>query len=68
MAKRTKQEHQFPMYPHVRQAYSKDISGQEFSHLTGLSDFEKPAVLSEIMTGEWSNNWVPQDDHEEKRN
>jgi hypothetical protein len=66
MKKNKKEEHQFPRYPLVRQAYSKDISDQEFSHLTGLSDFEEPEVFSEIITGEWSNNWVPLDDHQEK--
>lgn len=55
----TDKKRQFPLYPHVRNAYGMDINRQEFFQVTGLSDMERVTHIPGIVQGEWSNNWVP---------
>ena len=54
-----KKKPQFPLFPHVRNAFGMDISRQEFLQITGLSDMEKVHHVPIIVQGCWSNNWVP---------
>ncbi|HOB34776.1 MAG: hypothetical protein GX090_03220 [Firmicutes bacterium] len=52
-------QRRFPLYPHVRGAYGKDINKQEYCQLAGISDLEPVESCPGIVRGFWSNNWVP---------
>lgn len=62
-----KKKQRFPLYPHVRNAFGKDISGQEYFQITGLADMEEVHHIPGIVQGEWSNNWVPDEEGEPEK-